>query len=471
MFQMDQTNRSFCTQAILGSLRKQATILYIVVIVFFTTMLLVHFMDITFYILRGSIQIKNNMRSPRDENSTSLYTLKYRNHTTDINRDILDKNQFMKYSIKKYSSTTENLSMNMSTVSSKIKSSVFEYVINRTVYYQTGTTTLHQNQQKQRSRKIIIDYLPPWYEGYRKRLTFEKCLYSDCALTEDRTLLNESAALLINDKMLSPLRVPDKLDKQIWILHTDESPVHMEWRKRSPALDNMFDYTMCYRKDCNFSLPFGKIISKRNPVSINYDDVFQRKTKDVAWFSSNCRTPSLRRFYADELQKYIPVDWYGGCGRKKCGTSIILKNDDCHLRISREYKFYLSFENSLCEDYTTEKLYHIFQHQMPIVPVVRGAPNVKNYIPNGTYIDTHDFKSAKELAEFLKEVGGDKAKYTGYLKRMSMFTSVSHEESFQRSMCDICELLNKPFRNLYPLNIPAWLRASSCVHDSRIRDW
>ena len=150
---------------------------------------------------------------------------------------------------------------------------------------------------------------------------------------------------------------------------------------------------------------------------------------------------------------------------------LFLENDDCHLRISREYKFYLSFENSLCEDYTTEKLYHIFQHQMPIVPVVRGAPNVKNYIPNDTYIDTHDFKSANELAEFLKEVGGNKEKYTGYLKRMSMFTSVGHEESFQRSMCDICELLNKPFRNPYPLNIPAWLRASSCVHASRIRDW
>ena len=240
-----------------------------------------------------------------------------------------DKNKLMILinSKKKYYSTPENIRIkpNVSAVSSKMNLSVFENISNRTVYHQTGITTRPQKHQKQRSRKIIMDILPPWYEGYRKRLTFEKCEYSECVLTEDRTLLNESAALLINDKMLSSLRVPDKQDKQIWILQTDESPVHMEWRKRTPSLDKMFDYTMCYRKDCNFSLPFGKIINNKHPVSIYYNDVFQRKTKDVAWFSSNCRTPSLRRFYADELQKYIPVDWYGGCGRKRCGTSIIFR--------------------------------------------------------------------------------------------------------------------------------------------------
>ena len=54
---------------------------------------------------------------------------------------------------------------------------------------------------------------------------------------------------------------------------------------------------------------------------------------------------------------------------------------------------------------------------------------------------------------------------------MSMFTSVCQEESFKRSLCDICEPLQKPFRNPYKLNIQTWLRASSSVHDSRVRDW
>ena len=124
-FQMDPTNRR-CTPVILSNLRKQGALLYIVAIVVVTTMTLVHFMDITCYILRGSIQIKNNTTNPRDEQSTSLITLKYRNRTKDIKRESYDKNKLMKFSEKKYYSTTDNISIKqvMSTVSSNIKLSL-----------------------------------------------------------------------------------------------------------------------------------------------------------------------------------------------------------------------------------------------------------------------------------------------------------------------------------------------------------
>ena len=74
------------------------------------------------------------------------------------------------------------------------------------------------------------------------------------------------------------------------------------------------------------------------------------KTKMVAWFVSNCNAVNNRLEYALELSKFIDVDIYGDCGWLKCDV-------DCNQMLSEDYKFYLSFENSNCKDYITEKFY------------------------------------------------------------------------------------------------------------------
>ena len=55
-----------------------------------------------------------------------------------------------------------------------------------------------------------------------------------------------------------------------------------------------------------------------------------------------------------ELQKYIDVDIYGACGTKVCSYK---NEEDCRQMAAKNYKFYLSLENSLCLDYVTEKYY------------------------------------------------------------------------------------------------------------------
>ena len=62
---------------------------------------------------------------------------------------------------------------------------------------------------------------------------------------------------------------------------------------------------------------------------------------------------SLRELYIRELQKYMDIDVYG-----KCGTRF---EDDDDPRYKDEYFFYLAFENSMCEDYITEKLYTLLR--------------------------------------------------------------------------------------------------------------
>lgn len=51
--------------------------------------------------------------------------------------------------------------------------------------------------------------------------------------------------------------------------------------------------------------------------------------------------------------RYVSVDVYGACGKLAC-----LRSDaKCFKLLSSDYKFYLSFENSNCDYYITEKLF------------------------------------------------------------------------------------------------------------------
>ena len=118
------------------------------------------------------------------------------------------------------------------------------------------------------------------------------------------------------------------------------------------------------------------------------------KTKLVAWFVSNCKTPGLREEYVKKLQTFIPVDIYGECGPLKCPRN---NAASCNNMLQKDYKFYLSFENrfdedifstysstllyvllfcfySICDDYVTEKFTAALQNG--VVPIALGGGNM-----------------------------------------------------------------------------------------------
>ena len=70
-------------------------------------------------------------------------------------------------------------------------------------------------------------------------------------------------------------------------------------------------------------------------------------------YSSASEHGSSRELYVRELQRYIDVDVFGKCG--------MWFDDEDDPRFNDKYFFYLALENSLCEDYITEKLYTILR--------------------------------------------------------------------------------------------------------------
>ncbi|CAG2238507.1 FUT-1 [Mytilus edulis] len=178
--------------------------------------------------------------------------------------------------------------------------------------------------------------------------------------------------------------------------------------------------------------------------------------KNVAWVVSNCNAVSKRYTYIKKMDKTIDVDVFGGCG-KKCSSP--WNDDSCFNDLSKVYKFYLAFENSLCDDYVTEQAYWFYQDGFDLILVNRGAPNARNILPKGTYITTLDFSSPKELALYLKHVGRDKRLYTSYLKAKDQFfsSSYSQQEMLRTLHCSVCEKLNTGYKRSIKLNLTHWI--------------
>ena len=79
------------------------------------------------------------------------------------------------------------------------------------------------------------------------------------------------------------------------------------------------------------------------------------------------------RKHVDEMRKHVNISIFGGCGQP-CPIT----GEDCRAMIGRKFKFYLAAENSLCEDYITEKFFLLLKYD--IVLVAYGFGNYTRFV-------------------------------------------------------------------------------------------
>ena len=104
------------------------------------------------------------------------------------------------------------------------------------------------------------------------------------------------------------------------------------------------------------------------------------------------------RYGKQLMEAGIKIDKFGRCGK----PDPCKKETNCIKRMFLEYKFYIAFENSYCEDYITEKTWKSLQGGM--LPVVMG-PNIKNYerlLPPNSFLHVNNFTDVNALAEYIK---------------------------------------------------------------------
>jgi alpha-1,3-fucosyltransferase len=103
--------------------------------------------------------------------------------------------------------------------------------------------------------------------------------------------------------------------------------------------------------------------------------------------------------------------------------------------LESKYKFYLSFENSLCEDYVTEKFFKVLNYT--IIPIVLGGANYSRIAPAKSFIDVIDFQSIAQLAEYIKYLDQNETAYAEYFEWKNYFrTSMTLKNGF----CQLCQV-------------------------------
>ena len=158
---------------------------------------------------------------------------------------------------------------------------------------------------------------------------------------------------------------------------------------------------------------------------------------------SHCNADSRRDEYVAELSKYIDVDTYGKCGTLECPQNL---QDECVDMWEQNYKFYLAFENAVCKDYVTEKLFRTLQREM--IPVVLGGADYSVASPPKSCINVRDFKSPKDLAVYLHHLSENEEEYNEYFQWKQRY-SYSMSVNFHCVLCEIAHNMAKWARPAY----------------------
>ena len=144
------------------------------------------------------------------------------------------------------------------------------------------------------------------------------------------------------------------------------------------------------------------------------------------------------------LQKYVSVDVFGECGPWKCQSESVgneSPDNECYQLLNTTYKFYLAWENAMCQDYVTEKFYNILQYN--VIPVVLNGADMSKVAPPHSYINVEDFHSLEELAQYLEKVASDDELFASYFWWRDFYKVKLGMEAEVSFWCDLCQYLHQ----------------------------
>lgn len=259
---------------------------------------------------------------------------------------------------------------------------------------------------------------------------------------------------------------------QRWIFLTDESPYHtfLHGHQSLSNYDGLFNWSMSYRMDSDVPVPYGRMIRVSDNFSTRrLDAIVRTKTKLVAIMGSNCGGRNGRWSYVKALKSSLcdDLDILGRCldgNRTVCPGHF---DRDCPALGA--YKFYLSFENSNCREYLTEKVFWNAYRKFA-VPIIMGASrqDCQRLLPPRSYLYADDFADVNALADYLRYLDRDDERYLGYHEWRDRYRVINEHGYFgsvSRHYCRVCEALhyNPAVPKVYARLEHFWSKEKDCV--------
>ena len=312
-----------------------------------------------------------------------------------------------------------------------------------------------------------------------------------CVYTTNRSLYRSSDAVIIDMRETNSGRdVPSfRLPHQYWLGYFRESPSNIGHKVKQDHAKSWFNWTIAYSMNSDVVVPYGMCLPTRYkvekdpssitdvtrrvygksvmslpwleqpvPPSIRVPVTHRRQSGNslVAWVVSHCHSRSRRERYVAELKQHIDIDIFGKCTGNDMDDR---KSGRLFADLYKTHKFYLSFENSFCPDYITEKVWSRLQGD--IVPIVLGGADYEKHLPPHSYINVKDFRSPMHLAEYLHILDKNDTLYKEYFtwkRDYSCYNDVPNK----RELCDVCRMIDEGQVSVIP-NINTFWDKDSCI--------
>ncbi|CAK8690889.1 unnamed protein product [Clavelina lepadiformis] len=275
-----------------------------------------------------------------------------------------------------------------------------------------------------RRAPLILYWSYPWNDKSSGSPEGEKI--GICDTTYDRNRIAEADAIVFHYTTINARDIP-------WKHYRSPNQLFVWWSAEGPAVlrlegvnmegfDGFFNWTWTYRRDADVARNYGYRGNVINTIAKGkkaVDKEIAEKTGLAVWIVSQCNYTHgarLRMNYMKKLQGAgLNFTGYGKCFDRALPRS---PENPYPYETIKSYKFYLAFENALhCTDYITEKFWNNGL-KSGVVPVVWGPKkeDLLRVAPLDSFIFVEDFKSPKDLAEYLLYLDKNDTEYRKYFR-------------------------------------------------------
>ncbi|XP_062926417.1 alpha-(1,3)-fucosyltransferase 11 isoform X2 [Mobula hypostoma] len=293
------------------------------------------------------------------------------------------------------------------------------------------------------------EQLFPHFPRRRQRID---CAAGSCLSTSRRRAAPAADALIFYGTDFRAYEAPlPRPARQAWALFHEESPMNNYLLSHAAGI-RLFNYTATFRRHSDYPLALQWLPSLdyllRPPLPLAQKG---RGRAPVLYLQSHCEVASDRDRYVRRLMEHLQIDSYGQCLQNKelpshrlVDTLTATTEDSEFMDFISKYKFHLAMENAICDDYMTEKLWRPMH--LGVVPIYRGSPVVQDWMPNShSIILIDDFKSPKDLADYINFLDQNDEEYMKYLeyKQLGGITNTLLLETLEKREWGVNDI-NKP---------------------------